>query len=141
MAIDLRVKRVYEPASDEDGTRVLVDRLWPRGRTRRAAAVAVWLKAIAPSAALRKWFHHDPARWSEFRKRYRAELDENWDAVARLRDLIGGGRVTLLYGLRDTEHNHALILAEYCRRRFGRAGKRRKAAVTRKRKTKRKASR
>lgn len=83
-------KRVYLPPDDGDGRRILVDRLWPRGLSKREAAVDVWLKDIAPSAKLRQWFGHDPAKWDEFRKRYRAELADNKKAVAQLRELAGG---------------------------------------------------
>jgi uncharacterized protein YeaO (DUF488 family) len=112
-APDLRIKRAYEPASPDDGARILIDRVWPRGVTRKDANLALWLKAIAPTAALRKWFGHDPARWVEFRRRYRAELDANRPAVEQLGDVVKAGRVTLVYGARDVAHNHALVLAEY----------------------------
>jgi uncharacterized protein YeaO (DUF488 family) len=109
----LRIKRIYEPADQADGTRVLVDRVWPRGMTKERAAVALWLKDIAPSPALRKWFGHDPQRWPEFRARYRAELDQNTAAVGRLVDLATKGKVTLLYAAHDAAHNHAVALIEY----------------------------
>lgn len=108
----LAIKRVYLPPEDGDGQRVLVDRIWPRGVSKREAAVDVWLKDIAPSAGLRKWFGHDPARWDEFGKRYRAELADNDEAVAQLRELVNAGRVTLLYGAHDEDHNQARILLE-----------------------------
>ena len=107
----LAIKRVYLPAAADDGQRVLVDRLWPRGLSRREAAVDVWLKDVAPSAALRKWFGHEPARWGEFRKRYLAELADN-DAVAQLRALAATGPMTLLYGAHDETHNQARVLLE-----------------------------
>ncbi len=110
---NIRVKRIYDPASAEDGTRVLVDRLWPRGVSKQAAALSLWLKDIAPSPELRQWFDHDPSRWQEFGHRYRAELHRNDEAVGQLRDILKRGRTTLLYGARDTAHNHALILADY----------------------------
>jgi uncharacterized protein YeaO (DUF488 family) len=110
---NVRIKRVYEAASKDDGARVLVDRVWPRGITKEDAALALWLKDIAPSTALRKWFGHDPARWDAFRERYRRELDTNGPAVGQLRELIHAGPVTLLYGARDTAHNQAVALAEY----------------------------
>jgi uncharacterized protein YeaO (DUF488 family) len=115
----LRIKRVYEPAEDGDGQRVLVDGIWPRGMTRQAAALDLWLKDIAPSAALRKWFGHEPARWPEFQRRYRTELAENEAAVARLRTLLKAGPVTLLYGARDVEHNQAVVLLDYIRKSAG----------------------
>lgn len=111
--MDIRLKRVYEQPSPDDGTRVLVDRVWPRGRTREQVAADLWLKAVAPSSALRKWFGHDPARWEKFRARYRAELAGNPEAVAELRKVAVEGRVTLLYAARDTRHNHAIVLREY----------------------------
>src|SRR4051794_35234705 len=92
------IKRIYEPAGRSDGARILVDRVWPRGMTKEAAALTLWLKDIAPSAGLRKWFGHDPARWAEFRRRYRAELDANPRAVERLLEHVRKRKVTLLYG-------------------------------------------
>ncbi|WBX85139.1 DUF488 domain-containing protein [Sphingosinicella microcystinivorans] len=112
MADRLRIKRIYAPPSGDDGQRVLVDRIWPRGVRRDEAALTLWLKEIAPSTALRKWFGHDPARWTEFGKRYRQELDAN-PAVGELRALIDKGMVTLLYAASDEKHNHALALARY----------------------------
>jgi len=116
VAFDIVVKRVYEPPAAEDGQRVLVDRIWPRGVSKEHAALALWLKEIAPSDALRKWFGHEPARWGEFQKRYGAELDGNGDAVAQLRGLLSKGKVTLLYGAHDETHNNAVALAEDIRR-------------------------
>jgi uncharacterized protein YeaO (DUF488 family) len=114
-AADIRVKRVYDPPDKADGTRVLVDRLWPRGLSKEKAAVTLWLKEIAPSPALRKWFGHDPARWTEFTRRYRAELARNDEAVAKVVDLSKRGSVMLLYAAHDTAHNHALVLEAYLR--------------------------
>ncbi|TPI46371.1 DUF488 domain-containing protein [Mesorhizobium sp. B3-1-7] len=113
MAFDIAVKRVYEPPAKADGQRVLVDRIWPRGVSKKDAELTLWLKEIAPSDALRKWFGHEPERWAEFQKRYRAELDANGDAVAELRALLGRGKVTLLYGAHDEAHNNAVALAGY----------------------------
>ncbi|TPI21984.1 DUF488 domain-containing protein [Mesorhizobium sp. B4-1-1] len=113
MAFDIAVKRVYEPPAKADGQRVLVDRLWPRGIAKKDAALTLWLKEIAPSDELRKWFGHEPERWPEFQKRYRAELDGNGDAVTELRALLGRGKVTLLYGAHDEAHNNAVALAGY----------------------------
>ena len=107
------LKRAYEAASTDDGQRVLVDRLWPRGVSKEKAAIDLWLKEIAPSTALRQWFGHDPKRWDEFRQRYRAELDANSEAVQQLRDVIRKGRTTLVYGARDEAHNDAVVLADY----------------------------
>ncbi|TPK76260.1 DUF488 domain-containing protein [Mesorhizobium sp. B2-4-15] len=115
MAFDIKVKRVYETPEPGDGQRVLVDRIWPRGVSKQDAALTQWLKDIAPSDDLRKWFGHEPARWEEFQKRYRAELDGNDQAVAELRALLGKGGVTLLYGAHDEAHNNAVALAGYLR--------------------------
>jgi uncharacterized protein YeaO (DUF488 family) len=113
MGFDLMVKRIYEPPAPDDGQRVLVDRLWPRGVSKEHAALALWLKEIAPSDELRKWFGHEPARWAEFQERYRAELDRNDEAVAQLRALLRHGKMTLLYGAHDETHNNAVALAGY----------------------------
>jgi uncharacterized protein YeaO (DUF488 family) len=110
---DIRVKRVYEPASPDDGTRVLVDRLWPRGLTAEKVAAALWLKEIAPSNELRQLFHHDVDRWDDFRAAYFTELDARPDAVAQLLELGRRGRLTLLFAARDVEFNQAVVLREY----------------------------
>ncbi|TGS71578.1 DUF488 domain-containing protein [Mesorhizobium sp. M3A.F.Ca.ET.201.01.1.1] len=115
MAFEIAVKRIYEAPDKADGQRVLVDRIWPRGVAKKDAALALWLKEIAPSDALRKWFGHDPERWAEFQKRYWAELDRNEEAVSELRGLLRNGKVTLLYGAHDEAHNNAVALAEYLR--------------------------
>jgi uncharacterized protein YeaO (DUF488 family) len=107
------LKRVYEPTAPEDGQRVLVDRLWPRGVSKEKAAIDLWLKEIAPSTALRQWFGHDPALWGEFQQRYRAELDANGEVVGQLRDVIHAGKTTLIYGAKDEAHNDAVVLAAY----------------------------
>lgn len=107
-----KIKRAYVPASPDDGTRVLVDRIWPRGVSRKAAALASWSKDVAPSTGLRKWFGHDPARWPEFRARYRSELAANPEPVAALRAMLRDGPVTLVYGAHDEERNNAAVLAE-----------------------------
>jgi uncharacterized protein YeaO (DUF488 family) len=109
----LRVKRAYEPASRGDGTRVLVDRLWPRGLAKDKARIDHWLKEIAPSTALRKWFNHDPAKWEKFRARYCRELKRNTEAVKELRALARGGPVTLVYSARNEDHNQAVALRDY----------------------------
>lgn len=115
MAFDLMVKRIYEPPAPDDGHRVLVDRIWPRGVSKEHAALALWLKEIAPSDELRKWFGHEPARWTEFQERYGSELDGNGEAVAQLRCLLREGKVTLLYSAHDEAHNNAVALAGYLR--------------------------
>lgn len=104
-----QIKRVYEPASPLDGTRVLVDRLWPRGLKKSNARVAVWMKDVAPSPELRQWFHHDPERFAEFGRRYTSELRGN-PALAELRKLGRDRRVTLLYAAHDPKVNHAQVL-------------------------------
>ncbi len=113
----LRIKRVYDPPAAADGTRILIDGLWPRGLTKARAKVDLWLREIAPSADLRRWFGHDPERWPEFRARYRDELAAKSDAVKILRDTIKSGDVTLVFGARDAEHNNAVVIAEYLERR------------------------
>lgn len=111
---DVRIRRVYEEPSADDGLRVLVDRLWPRGRSKQSAHVDIWIKDIAPSKELRTWFGHIPERFDEFASRYRAELNTNPEPVSRLRELIAGHpRVTLLYGAKDNEHNNAVVLRKY----------------------------
>jgi uncharacterized protein YeaO (DUF488 family) len=109
----LQVKRVYDPPSNEDGVRVLVDRLWPRGLTKTTAAVDLWLKDISPSVDLRRWFNHDPSRWTEFTRRYAKELEAKKPAVAALAGAVRRGRVTLLFGARDPQHNNATALFSY----------------------------
>ena len=111
--MNIRIKRVYEAPDKEDGARILVDRLWPRGLSKEKAQVDLWLKDIAPSTGLRKWFAHDPEKWQEFRKRYGAELERNDEQVAALRAEAAKGPVTLVYGARDTEHNEALVLKNF----------------------------
>jgi len=108
----VRVKRVYGAVAAKDGVRVLVDRVWPRGLSKEKAQIAHWLKEVAPSTALRQWFGHDPARWTEFRRRYRAELEQNPAPLEALRALVRGRPATLLYGARDEQHNQAVVLAE-----------------------------
>ncbi len=106
----IKIKRVYEPPEKEDGTRILVDRLWPRGLTKEKAAVDLWLKDIAPSTALRKWFGHDPGKWEEFKKRFLHELKENKVPVSLLKEQMKKGEVTLIYAAKDEDHNEALVL-------------------------------
>jgi uncharacterized protein YeaO (DUF488 family) len=109
---DVRIKRIYDDPTTGDGFRVLVDRLWPRGITKQEAAVDVWMRELAPSAELRKWFGHDPKRWQEFRKRYLNELAPHAGELKKLRDRATRERVTLLYGARDQQFNQAVVLAE-----------------------------
>lgn len=108
----VQTKRAYESPAAEDGTRVLVDRLWPRGLKKTDAAIDRWAKELAPSTELRKWFGHDPARWEEFRRRYSEELSEHREDIARLRDLARKGRITLVYAAHDEAHNDAVVLRE-----------------------------
>lgn len=105
------IKRVYEAPDAADGKRVLIDRLWPRGLTKQKAAVDLWLKDIAPSAELRKWFGHEPAKWPQFQQRYRAELKGS-AALAELKALVAQGKVTLVYGAKDEQHNDAVVLQQ-----------------------------
>jgi uncharacterized protein YeaO (DUF488 family) len=118
MSHALKLKRAYEPAAEGDGQRVLVDRIWPRGVSKGEARIALWLKDVAPSTALRKWFGHDPEKWTEFRRRYAEELDGN-PALDQLRQIIAEGPVTLVYGAKDEAHNQAVALAEYLGSRKG----------------------
>jgi uncharacterized protein YeaO (DUF488 family) len=111
--VNLRIKRAYEAASPEDGERYLVDRLWPRGLKKDELALTAWLKDVAPSDALRRWFGHDPARWEMFRRRYRAELRSQPDALQPLRDALARGPLTLVYSARDEAHNQAVVLREF----------------------------
>jgi uncharacterized protein YeaO (DUF488 family) len=106
------LKRVYEAPSKSDGTRILVDRLWPRGLTKEKARVDLWLKEVAPSTELRKWFAHDPTKWPEFKARYKAELKHNALHLALLKQAVLRGPATLLYGAKDTEHNEAVVLQD-----------------------------
>jgi len=108
----LKLKRVYDPYAKADGMRVLVDRLWPRGMKKEEAGVDLWLKEIAPSDALRKWFSHEPAKWQEFKKRYRKELEDRQDMIEDLRKEAQKGTVTLLFAAKDSERNNAVALKE-----------------------------
>ena len=114
----VRIKRVYEPAAKEDGYRVLVDRLWPRGMKKEAAKVDLWMKDIAPSDQLRKSFHHDATKWPDFEKKYRAELKKKEEWLAQLKKLEKEhGTLTLLFGARDPEHNQATVIAQALRKK------------------------
>jgi len=111
--LDIRIKRAYEAPAHDDGARILVDRVWPRGLRKEALALDLWLKDIAPSAQLRKWFDHRAARFAEFTRRYHLELEANPDAVAQLQPWLRKGCVTLVYGARDEAHNQALVLRDW----------------------------
>jgi uncharacterized protein YeaO (DUF488 family) len=113
----IHLKRVYEKPSSDDGVRILVERLWPRGLTKAKAAVDSWIKDVAPSPDLRKWFGHDPARWRRFKQRYWKELEGRKDDVDALRRKAREGRVTFIYAAHDQEHNAALALKEFIERR------------------------
>jgi len=110
--MSIHIKRVYEPPKASDGKRILVDRLWPRGLAKDKAQVDLWLKDIAPSNELRTWFGHDPAKWVEFQKRYKAELKQRKEPLAELRREASRATVTLLYGAHDQVHNQAVVLAK-----------------------------
>jgi uncharacterized protein YeaO (DUF488 family) len=111
-ASNVRLKRAYEAPTRDDGTRILIDRLWPRGVRKADAAVDLWTKDLAPSTALRKWFGHDPARWQEFRRRYAGEIHERVDQFGQLRALARKGRITLVYSAHDELHNDAVVLRD-----------------------------
>lgn len=111
-ASHLQLKRAYEAAIPEDGIRILVDRLWPRGLSKEKASLDKWEKDIAPSTGLRKWFSHDPARWTEFQRRYRAELRQHGDLLNSIRKLANTHTVTLIYSARDEEYNDAVVLRD-----------------------------
>ena len=116
---DIVTKRVYEPARPDDGLRVLVDRLWPRGVTKEALRADLWLKDVTPSPMLRMWFGHERSKWDLFRQRYVEELDAEPAGLATLLEAAGKGRVTLLYAARDTECNHAAVLRDFLLSRLG----------------------
>lgn len=108
----VKIKRIYDGPAPGDGRRVLIDRLWPRGISKDEAGIDEWLKEIAPSDELRKWFGHDPARWEEFRRRYREELEAHGELLERLRSEARKGTVTLLFAAKDAEHNNVVVLQE-----------------------------
>jgi uncharacterized protein YeaO (DUF488 family) len=114
--MDVRLKRAYEPAGPSDGYRVLIDRLWPRGVSRRRARLDDWEKELAPSPELRRWFGHEPRRFEEFRRRYTEELRDERPRLTALRRRAREGTLTLVYSAQDTEHNDAVVLAEVLRR-------------------------
>jgi uncharacterized protein YeaO (DUF488 family) len=108
----MKIKRVYEKPDKEDGMRILMDRLWPRGLTKEKASIDLWLKNIAPSTELRKWFGHDPVKWDEFRRRYCQELKNNQEQSSFLKEQMKKGTVALVYAAKDEEHNEALVFKE-----------------------------
>lgn len=109
----IKVKRAYDAPSKQDGTRVLVDRIWPRGLKKNDAAIDHWLKTVAPSSELRQWFRHDPKKWREFCQRYGAELEDKQDEVRFLREQSQSGALTLVFAARDIAHNNAVALKDY----------------------------
>lgn len=111
--MSIKIKRVYEHPERDDGMRILVDRLWPRGLTKKKASVDLWLKDIAPSTELRKWFAHDPDKWKRFRGRYQTEIRNNHDLIEVLKQKAREGTITLIYGARDQKHNEALVLKQF----------------------------
>ncbi len=113
---NIKVKRVYDAATPEDGFRVLVDGVWPRGVSKVKANVDLWLKSVAPSTSLRKWFNHDQKKWNEFKKRYFAELDKGPPDLEQLRKRAGDQSMTLVFSARDLQHNQAVALREYMER-------------------------
>lgn len=115
MPAEIRIKRVYEDAAGGDGFRVLIDHIWPRGVSKERASLDEWAKELAPSGDLRRWFGHDPERYAEFRRRYRAELGRRGDELDQLRERARSGPLTIVYAARDTEHNNAVVLAELLR--------------------------
>ncbi len=116
----IATKRVYDPWSEDDGFRVLVDRLWPRGIAKEKAKIDLWYKDVAPSTVLRQWFHHGPAEWEEFRRRYEEELKNNPEALEKFSEsLEGQEKITLIYGAKDREHNQAQILKSYMEKCLG----------------------
>lgn len=108
----IQLKRAYEKPERADGTRILVDRLWPRGLTKEKASIDIWMKDLAPSAELRRWFGHDPRKWRGFRRRYYTELKQRGDQLQLIKSKAKGERVTLIYGARDREHNEAVVLKQ-----------------------------
>jgi uncharacterized protein YeaO (DUF488 family) len=117
--MNIKIKRVYEEPDKNDGERILVDRLWPRGLTKEKASVDLWLKEIAPSTELRKWFAHDSGKWKSFRARYETEIRQNADLIKLLKQKARKGTVTLVYGARDEKHNEALVLKKLLEEREG----------------------
>jgi uncharacterized protein YeaO (DUF488 family) len=111
-AAGIRLKRAYQPPARDDGLRILIDRLWPRGMTKKLAAIDEWMKDVAPSTELRQWFGHDPARWQEFRRRYAGELRRNPERLGRLRELARQGPITLVFSAHDEIHNDAVVLRD-----------------------------
>jgi uncharacterized protein YeaO (DUF488 family) len=115
--MNIRIKRVYEVSSQDDGMRILIDRLWPRGLTKEKAHIDLWLKEVAPSTTLRKWFNHDPEKWPEFKRRYLEELRRQPEPLEHMLEVIGIGRATLLFGAKEERFNDAVALREFIQAR------------------------
>lgn len=113
----INIKRIYEAASSNDGLRILVDRLWPRGISKEEAKIDLWIKDIAPSTELRRWFHHDPSKWLDFQEKYTNELKRNMTSVSKLKNQVDrSSKVTFLYGAKDSQHNQALVLKKFIKK-------------------------
>ena len=115
----IQIKRAYAPATADDGSRFLVDRIWPRNVKREALQIDAWIKEVAPSTELRQWFNHDPDKWAEFQRRYAAELDQNPPAWEPILEAANTNKVTLVYAAKDEEHNNALALQQYLEAKCG----------------------
>lgn len=111
--MDIKIKRIYDEPANEDGKRIFVDRLWPRGITKERARIDLWAKDIAPSHALRKWFGHDPGKWSEFKKRYFSELDSNTTSLKSISELVSNNNVTFIFSSKEPRFNNAAALKQY----------------------------
>lgn len=136
----IKVKRIYDAPQPADCWRILVDRVWPRGVSKAHADIALWLKEVAPSTALRKWFGHDPKRWPEFQKRYRQELRAKGDLIGRIKQMEKEhGVVTLVFSARDKEHNQAIVLCDFLARRPSRNERNRPERKSKRRRAKKKA--
>jgi len=138
MQPQIKIKRVYEKASSRDGARFLVDRLWPRGVRKETISVTAWLREVAPSQKLRSWFGHDPKRWAEFRKRYNVELSANRETWMPILKAAAKGNVTLLFSAHDSDHNNAVALQKFLKRRLRKRQKRRSSVPTSRMKQERK---
>jgi len=112
----IRIKRTYDPPARGDGRRILVERLWPRGMKKESLAADAWMKDVAPSTELRKWFGHDPVKWQEFQRRYREELRQNPECLATIKKQARNAPVTLVYGAKDEQHNDAVVLLDFLKR-------------------------
>ena len=125
----IKLKRVYESTDSSDGTRFLVERLWPRGVKKNSLHIETWLKDVAPSTALREWFKHDPKKWEQFQRRYRRELDAHPEALRPIVEAAEPGNVTLVYSSHDAEHNNAVVLKDYVEAKLHKKSSHRKSAA------------